>query len=314
MVRLIDDLLDVSRITSGKIRLQRVPTPLTTLISNAVEANRAAITAGRFELTVDLPEAAVFLDVDPTRFIQVVSNLLHNATKFTEPGGRIHVVARPDPATPGWIGISVEDSGVGIAPNLLPHVFDLFAQGNGGGSQTGLGIGLALARQLVEMHGGHIEARSEGVGRGSRFTIRLPVMTGTGVPEPADHRPLHRLARRVVVIDDNEDAANSTAMLVDALGGESRVAYRGETGMRLVLEYQPDVVLLDIGMPGVDGYETCRRLRAALGADLFVVAVTGFGQERDKERATAAGFDAHLIKPADPAALAELLERAPRRQ
>jgi PAS domain S-box-containing protein len=314
MVRLIDDLLDVSRITSGKIRLQRIPTPLTTLINNAVEANRAAITTGQFDLTVDLPDTVRFLDVDPTRFVQVVSNLLHNATKFTEPGGRIRIAGRLEPATPGWIAISVEDSGIGIAPDVLPHVFDLFAQGSADGSQTGLGIGLALARQLVEMHGGQIEARSDGPGRGSHFTIRMPLMPGTGNPEPPGQRPLHQLARRVVVIDDNEDAANSTAMLIEALGGESRVAYRGETGVRLVLEYQPDVVLLDIGMPAMDGYETCRRLRAAMGTDLFLVAVTGFGQERDKDRATAAGFDAHLTKPADPVALAALLEAAPRRR
>jgi PAS domain S-box-containing protein len=310
MVRLVDDLLDVSRITSGKIRLQRQPTELSTLINTAVEANRAALNAAKIDLGVDLPASPLVLDVDPTRFVQVVSNLLHNAVKFTKAGGHVRVAAKVDapfPGTPADLELTVSDSGVGISQDMLPRVFDLFTQGDAQSTQPGLGIGLALARRLVEMHGGSIDASSAGPGQGSTFTIRMPLSTAVREQRPVNPANPSQIKRQVVVIDDNEDSADMTAMFVSALGAESRVAYDGESGLSLIREHRPDVVLLDIGMPGIDGYETCRRIRKSLGADVFVVAMTGWGQERDKLEAKNAGFNAHLTKPVDPAVLKRLL-------
>ena len=205
------------------------------------------------------------------------------------------------------VSISVADSGIGISPELLPRVFDLFTQGETRSSQPGLGIGLALARRLVELHGGRLDAHSEGHGRGSEFVIQLPLATTQSVPateRPADEP---RLERRVLVVDDNEDAANAMAMLVEEMGGEARVAYDGESALEMLQEYQPEVILLDIGMRGLDGYETCQRIRRVLGDRVLLVALTGFGQEQDKEKAMRAGFDAHLTKPADATALAGIL-------
>jgi signal transduction histidine kinase/ActR/RegA family two-component response regulator len=311
MVRLIDDLLDVSRITSGKIQLQREPTPLSSLVTSAIEANRTAITAKQIDLRVELPDTDCLLDVDPTRFVQVLSNLLHNATKFTGAGGAIVVHARvgagkEGPSAPE-VAVSVTDSGIGIDADLLPRVFDLFTQGARASSEPGLGIGLALARRLVDMHGGRIEVTSPGPGRGSTFTIRLPVSSRVRQERESKEIRARGTASHVVVIDDNRDAATVMAMLVEELGGECRTAYDGESGLQAVLTYRPDVVLLDIGMPGMDGYETCRRIRSEMGSDVIVVALSGFGQKEDKQRAANAGFNAHLTKPADPDALAQIL-------
>ena len=314
MVRLIDDLLDVSRITSGKLQLQPEPTPLDMLVNGAIEANRAAIAAKQIELKVDLPATLCVLDVDPTRFIQVISNLLHNATKFTQPGGSIRVCAHvggADASKPMELSLWVIDSGIGMSAELLPHIFKLFTQGARGSSVPGLGIGLALARQLVEMQGGQIGARSDGPGTGSEFVIKLPLSATDVQPRGAEQTTVRTLARRVLVIDDNHDAANATAMLVDALGGECRVAYDGISGIRAVLAYRPEIVLLDIGMPGLDGYETCSRIRSKLGRGVIVVALTGFGREQDRDKAFQSGFDAHLTKPVDPKELARLLSELP---
>ena len=314
MVRLIDDLLDVSRITSGKLQLQPEPTPLDMLVNGAIEANRAAIAVKQIELSVNLPTTLCVLNVDPTRFIQVISNLLHNATKFTEPGGFIRVAAHVSGSDGGKLtelNLSVIDSGIGISVELLPHIFKLFTQGERGSSLPGLGIGLALARQLVEMHGGHIAARSDGAGTGSEFVIRLPLSAAAVQPRSAEQIAVRILKRRVVVIDDNHDAANTTAMLVEALGGECRVAYDGISGVHDVLAYRPEIVLLDIGMPGLDGYETCSRIRRELGHSVLVVALTGFGREQDRDKALQSGFDAHLTKPVDPKELARLLSELP---
>jgi signal transduction histidine kinase len=309
MVRLIDDLLDVSRITAGKIELQRAPALLNDLLTNAIDANRAAFAARRIDLRIDLPQAPVVLDVDPTRFVQVISNLLHNATKFTPAGGSVRLSARAVDAEPAprRVSVRIADSGVGIPPELLPRVFDLFTQGDRTSGEPGLGIGLALVRQLVQMHGGEVVARSAGHGHGSEFEIILPAAPDSDLPQPPAVEPAERLHRRVVIIDDNEDAANTLAMLIESLGGEPRVAYDGEQGIREVMAHQADVVLLDIGMHPLDGYETCRRLRQDVGQDLMVVALTGWGQVQDKEKAAAAGFDAHLTKPADPARLRAVL-------
>ena len=307
MVRLIDDLLDVSRITSGKIQLHCEPTPLASLVSSAVDAGRAEILAKHVHLVVELPDTPYVLDVDPTRFVQVMSNVLHNATKFTNAGGTIRVAAREVESDTGRreLALSVTDTGVGIPADLLPRIFELFAQGSPATSQSGLGIGLALARQLVEMHGGRIVARSAGPGEGSEFVISLPLSTET--PNVQATGTSKTIDCRVVVIDDNRDAATVMAMLVKTLGGECWFAFDGESGLQEIRHYHPDVVLLDIGMAGMDGYETCRRIRSELGRDVVVVAVTGFGQDHDKEASARAGFDAHLTKPADPAALTKVL-------
>ena len=314
MVRLIDDLLDVSRITSGKLQLHPEPTPLNLLMNSAIEAHGAAIAAKQIELSVDLPTTLCVLDVDPTRFIQVISNLLHNATKFTKPGGSIRVSAHVGASDGGKLtelSLSVIDSGVGISTEVLPHIFKLFTQGESGSSLPGLGVGLALARRLVEMHGGRIEARSGGPGTGSEIVVRLPLSATDLQPRVAEQTTVLTIARRVVIIDDNHDAANVTAMLVEELGGECRVAYDGISGVREVLAYLPEIVLLDIGMPGLDGYETCSRIRRELGRGVIVVALTGFGQEQDRDKAFRSGFDAHLTKPANPKELARLLSELP---
>jgi len=317
MVRLVDDLLDVSRITSGKIQLQRGVRQLASLVQNALEANRAALQDARLELSVDVPESPVWLDVDPTRFVQVLSNILHNAVKFTNPGGRVVLaadVAGDAGRSPGELVLSVTDSGVGISSDMLPRVFDLFVQGDSSAdrSHSGLGIGLALARRLMDLHGGSIQASSDGPGLGSTFTIRLPVARDPGLEHDGlgvrDSRAT--ISSRVLVIDDNMDAADTTAMLVEALGGSVAIAYDGENGIMRATEFKPHVVLLDLGMPGIDGYDTCRRIRRSLGAHVFIVALTGWGQEQDKDEALRAGFDAHLTKPADPVALEQLLAAA----
>jgi len=310
MVRLIDDLMDVSRITSGKIQLQREPTPLSSVVDSAIEANRAAMTTKNIELSVALPESPCVLDVDPTRFVQILSNLLHNATKFTEYGGAIRIaghVSGADASGPGELTLSVSDSGAGISGEFVPRVFELFSQGDGASSQPGLGIGLALTRQLVEMHGGVIDVRSDGPGRGSEFMIRMSLSKEPPHAHPPEAIGSDGIDCRVVVIDDNRDAAELMAMLVEQLGGECSTAYDGESGFREVVTHRPDVVLLDIGMPGFDGYSTCREIRSELGNDVLIVAVTGYGQAHDKEASARAGFDAHLIKPTDSISLAKLL-------
>ena len=309
MVRLIDDLLDVSRITSGKIVLQREPTLLGSLVRSALEANRAALAAKRIRLSLDLPKDRCVIDVDPTRFVQILSNLLHNAAKFTDEDGSVRINVRVTERTIGvsQVSISVVDSGIGITPELLPRVFDLFTQGETRSSEPGLGIGLALARRLVELHDGHLDARSEGHGRGSEFVIHLPLATTPSMSAIDTRADEQRLGQRILIVDDNQDAADATAMLVESMGGDARVAYDGDSAIEMLEEYQPEVILLDIGMPRLDGYETCQRIRRVLGTRVRLVALTGYGREQDKDQATRAGFDAHLTKPADGAALAGIL-------
>src|SRR5262245_47852394 len=320
LVRLVDDLLDVSRITSGKIRLQRQPSLLASLVGTAVQANRAAIDAGQVTLTVVLPEIPVRLDVDPTRFVQVISNVLNNAIKFTDPGGEIRVAAELVRSTDGLndeVVMRITDSGVGIPREMLPRVFELFAQGETTAhrSHTGLGIGLALSRRLIEMHGGSIDAHSDGPGSGATFTLRMPVSRTVEDRRPSVPPPLAlRISRRVVVIDDSPAAARSIQRLVTALGGKCLVAHSGETGLAHIRELRPDIVILDIGMPRLDGYETCRRIREEFGSNVLIVALTGWGQDRDKQNAMEAGFDVHLTKPADPVVLEQLLASGPMSQ
>ena len=314
MVRLIDDLLDVSRITSGKIVLRRVRTGLAELIQSAIDAHRAAIDQAGIELVLDLPDASCIVDVDPTRFVQVMSNVLHNAMKFTPTPGTIRVSAGIQPVAEatgeGEVAITVADSGIGISDEMLPRVFDLFAQGAQPAerSHAGLGIGLALARRLIEMHGGRIDAYSEGPGRGSTFVIRLPLSNEAVEARTKARGHARRITSRVLIVDDNEDAASSMAMLIEALGGRAVAAHDALAGLAKLAEFDPDVVFLDIGMPGMDGYEACRRMRRTpSGRRLSIVALTGWGHPQDKQRALDVGFDAHLTKPVDPSAVEELL-------
>ena len=276
-------------------------------MNTAVEANRAGLDAGRIELTTSLADCIV--DVDPTRFVQVISNLVHNAVKFTPAGGSVRVVGEH---VGDGITLSVIDSGAGIVPEMLPRVFELFTQGDADARrpQLGLGIGLALARQLVELHGGTIHAESEGRGKGSTLSVRLAHAVAPPVSQPSPNSGTGPIAgRRVVVVDDNEDSAEMMAMLIATLGGECQSAHDGESGVELVGTWRPDVVLLDIGLPGIDGYETCRQMRTILGPDVKIVALTGRGQDRDKADARAAGFDLHMTKPIDPSALQRVLAR-----
>jgi PAS domain S-box-containing protein len=311
MVRLIDDLLDVSRITSGKIVLRRAPTPIDELVQGAVDSQRAAIDAAGITLSVQLPDRPCVVDVDPTRFVQVLSNVLQNAVKFTPARGQIRVVARTRPldSSDGDVTIAVSDTGVGIPAQILPHVFDLFVQGEhaAGQQHSGLGIGLALARRLIEMHGGSIEARSDGTGSGSTFTISVP-QSGRLVEASPARNDARLVNSRVLIVDDNRDAANSMAMLVEALGGTAKTAYNAVSGLDALGEFRPDIIVLDIGMPGIDGYEMCQQIRRRpTDRHTVVIALTGWGHPQDKQRALDAGFDAHLTKPVDPAAFQELL-------
>ncbi|HET9693565.1 MAG TPA: ATP-binding protein, partial [Steroidobacteraceae bacterium] len=310
MVRLIDDLLDVSRITSGKLVLQRQASLLQDLVAGAIDANRSSITAGGLELVVRLPEEPLLLDVDPTRFLQVVSNLLNNAAKFTPAGGRVELDAHVDgEADASRLVLAVSDTGIGIAPDMLQRVFEMFTQAEPTlqRSNAGLGIGLALARQLVEMHGGTLVAQSDGPGRGSTFTLQLPLGRSQAVrPSPRPAGAAVQCVRRVLIVDDNADAAEALAMLVTDLGGAACTANDGRSGLERLLDFEPEIVLLDLGMPIMDGYETCRRMREA-GSRACIVALTGWGQQKDRHEVLRSGFDAHLTKPADPVQLEQLL-------
>jgi PAS domain S-box-containing protein len=306
MVRLVDDLLDASRITSGKLELRRERVALAAVVEQALDTARPHVLGHEF--TVSLPAQPVWLDADPVRLAQVFSNLLNNACKYTPPGGRIRLEAELRGTT---VTATVSDTGIGIAPGQLPSVFEMFSQAAPAleRSRGGLGIGLSLARALVEMHGGRIEAASEGVGRGSSFTIELPACDAPPLPLHGA-RPGRRAvaARRVLVVDDNQDAAASLAMMLRLEGHAVEVAHDGQAALEAAQRFAPEVVLLDLGMPGMNGFEACRAMREQPGgAARRILALTGWNQEDDQRRSRAAGFDAHLVKPVDPQALRELL-------
>ncbi|OWQ47516.1 hypothetical protein CDL60_08800 [Roseateles noduli] len=316
VVHLIDDLLDVSRIRSGKVQLKREWVSLRSLVESALEAHRSQIVAGGIDLVVDLDDPERLLDVDPTRLSQVISNVLHNAVKFTAADGRITLRATVGPAASGE-GLEqvlhISDSGVGIAADVLPNIFDLFTQARSDSSRHGgMGIGLALSRSLMALHGGSIEASSPGAGHGSEFVIRLPVGTPVAVATAPvrDDGDADLAGLRVLVVDDNQDAADGVAMLLSMCGGEVRVAYDATRIVDEVRTFEPGLVLLDIGLPGIDGYQACRNVREEVGHGVQIVALTGWGQEEDQRRATAAGFDAHLTKPVDFTSLALIAARA----
>ena len=314
MVRLVDDLLDVSRITLGQVTLRHEKVSLAAVLTDALEAVRPTIEAAEHRLTVSLPSDALFVEGDPTRLSQVFQNLLNNAAKYTPNGGEIELRAerRGQEAV-----VSVRDTGIGIPPQMQQRVFELFARFQPGDSlnTSGLGIGLALAKQMVELHGGSISVYSEGSGKGSEFTVRLPILSTQdarlGPVATSAETPNGSVARRVLVVDDNRDAAVSLAALLELCGCSVRTAFSGREALEVADEFHPELVLLDIGMPELDGYETARRLRKGPGGDaLVLVAVTGWGQEEDKERARQAGFDRHLTKPVDPEMLQKLLADA----
>ncbi len=313
MAWLLDDLLDVARITQGKLELRRERIALSAVIETAVEAARPLIDGKRHVLAIELPERDIEIDADPLRLAQVVSNLLTNAAKYTDAGGRIAVIARLAPPN---LLITVRDSGIGISPEALRSIFEMFSQvaDSLSRSEGGLGIGLALVKGLVELHGGSIEARSAGPGRGSEFTVHLPLphdAVDGGQDAQAGKMPAQPHGRRVLIADDNQDSADSLGMILELAGHQVRVAHGGHQALQLAAEFHPDAVLLDIGMPDLNGYETARALRAAPGgADLELIALTGWGHPDDKRRAAEAGFDRHLTKPVDPAELEELLRVA----
>jgi PAS domain S-box-containing protein len=314
MTRLIDDLMDVSRITRGRLELRRERTTLLDVLQVAVETIRAPLDAAEQALEMRVPPEPVYLDGDPTRLAQVFANLLGNAVKFSPRGGCVRVSAERGPSD---VLVTVRDAGCGIPGKMLPHVFDLFVQGDGDGSmerrQEGLGIGLTLVKRLVEMHGGRVEARSEGPGRGSEFTIRLPL---GGIPASGMVPVVHAMPGavgamgrgRVLVADDNRDAASSLSAMLGILGYDIRTAYDGAEALQAAEEFRPQAALLDIGMPHTNGYDVARHIRRQpWGREMVLLAVTGWGQAKDRERTLEAGFDHHLVKPVDPKLLATLL-------
>lgn len=311
LVRLVDDLLDISRVTSGKIQLRLDRISVRSAIEAAVETSRPAVERGGHTLEMRVPEEPIWLRADAVRLAQVLGNLITNAAKYTPDGGRIELTAERDGDE---AVIQVTDTGVGIPADMLPRVFDLFSQVGGHleRSQGGLGIGLALARSLVELHGGRVSAESGGPGRGSTFTVRLPATPIPGrlnppTPPPEVAAPEKR-ARRILVVDDNRDGAESLATLLQLAGHTTRLAHSGSDAVKAVQEFQPDLVFLDIGMPGMSGYEVAEQLRADPATHRIVlIAVTGWGTEEDRRRTTEAGFAHHLTKPVDPNVLERLL-------
>jgi PAS domain S-box-containing protein len=313
MTRLIDDLLDVSRISRGKLELRRQEVELRDVIGQAVELSRPMIDAAEQQLTVTLPPQPLYLLADVIRLTQVFANLLNNASKFCEPKGRIWLTAEH---LDGAVVVSVKDSGIGIPPDMLGRIFDMFTQVDRSKERKrgGLGIGLTLARQLVELHGGSVEALSEGAGRGSEFVVRLPCLIEGLNPEtnaPSTSSPITANSRRVLVVDDNVDAANSLAMLLQMSGYQTHVAHDGIEAVEAAQTFKPDVVLLDIGLPRLNGYGAARRIREQpWGKNMLLIALTGWGQERDQQESEQAGFDAHLVKPVDTDNLMKVLAQS----
>jgi len=309
LTRLIDDLLDVSRITSGKIRLRREFLDAAPVLDLAIEAARPLIDERKHELILSVDRGNLPLRADPTRIEQIILNLLTNAAKYTEAGGRIWLTARNDGEQ---VVITVRDSGIGIQPEKLPEMFQLFAQGERSiaRSEGGLGIGLTIVKKLAEMHGGRVSAVSEGVGKGSEFTVRLPAASKASVTEskPGVTPGEMRSDSRILVVDDNVDTARGLALLLNLLGNDARLAHDGPSAIAIAQTFRPEFVLLDIGLPGMDGYQVASKLREEpCCKDAVIIAVSGYGQEKDRRRSHAAGFDHHLVKPVDFDSLLSLI-------
>jgi signal transduction histidine kinase len=309
LVGLVDDLLDVSRITRGKIRLSRVPTELCEAVAKGIELASPLLEQHQHDLAVEVPTQGLAVLADPDRLAQVVSNLLTNAAKYTPPGGQIRVSATLDGQD---VVLRVRDTGMGIDPAMLPRVFDLFTQDRQAidRAQGGLGLGLAIVRSLVALHGGSVVARSKGRGRGSEFIVRLPrlPMETASIDQDVAVPPETDSGLRVLVVDDNEDAALMLAEALTQAGHQIAVAHDGPKALQVVSQFKPDVALLDIGLPVMDGFELARQLRAnGEVPSVRLIAITGYGQEHDRQRSLAAGFDAHLVKPVDVQQLSELI-------
>jgi PAS domain S-box-containing protein len=315
LTRLVDDLLDVSRITLGKIRLEQEKVKLAAIVQEAIEISMPLIQSREHSLSVHLEDEALFVRGDATRLTQVVANVLNNAAKYTDDGGQISVtLSRQDDRAI----LRVKDTGIGIGPDILDSLFDPFTQADRSldRSQGGLGIGLTVVRRLVELHGGNVTVFSEGPGLGSEFVIQLPIVTSETLETPVLVRPapapVKGPTRRVLVVDDNVDAANSLALLIRLDGHDVRVSHGGQSALEIGERFQPDVIVLDIGLPGMDGYEVARHLRRKpTTAASLLIALTGYGQTEDYRRSREAGFDHHLVKPVDPKAVRQLLVAHP---
>jgi len=315
LTRLVDDLLDVSRVSRGKIKLRQQPVEIATMVHAAVEVSRPLIDERRHTLDISIAECPMGVLGDAARLTQIVANLLNNAAKYQNEGGRIELRVSP---LAGDIEIRVRDYGIGIAPEMQSEVFEMFSQGERmpDMAQGGLGIGLSLVKKLVELHGGTVHCWSDGSGHGAEFTVLLPLMDAhepDATSENGDRakRPASGQRQRVLVVDDNRDAADTLAALLRLSGHKVSVAHDGLRGLELAAAEHPEIVLLDIGLPGMDGYEVCRRLRATHTHNMKIIAMTGYGQERDRHRAHEAGFDTHTVKPVDYATILNLVTQSP---
>ena len=314
IVRLVDDLLDVSRISRGTIELRKRHVELDSVVNHAVEAARPTYEGAGIQLTVTLPPKPLYVDGDPTRLTQVVGNLLSNACKFTERGGDVRLTVERDDKD---VVIRVQDTGIGIAADQVPHIFEMFRQIDTSleRTQSGLGIGLTLVKELVEQHGGTMEAYSAGISHGSAFVARLPIVVETTkppLPEPTGTTPTTITPRRILVVDDNRDQAESLALILKLKGNVTHTAYDGLEAVAAAATFKPDAILLDIGLPKISGYEAARRIRAqSWGKKVLLVALTGWGQDQDRQKSRTAGFDDHLVKPVELASLTNLLARFP---
>jgi PAS domain S-box-containing protein len=312
MARLLDDLLDVSRVSRGKLELRKERVPVAELIRHGTESSHPTIVAGGHHLTTIVAVEPILLDVDPTRLAQVISNLLNNAARYSEPGSRIRLAVDRDGDD---AVIQVRDNGVGMRPEMLVRVFEPFFQIDRSldRSQGGLGIGLTLVKQIVEIHGGTVTAASDGLGKGCEFTVRLPVARGIAMPaagRPEDEVEVGMTTprSRILVVDDLRDSTDSLAMMLRAKGHDVRTAYDGYEAVEIALQYRPDVVILDIGMPRLNGYDAARMIREQSGGDSpMLIALTGWGHDENRLRTKEAGFDHHLVKPVEPAVLTKLL-------
>ena len=309
LVRLVDDLLEMSRITRGLIEVQHAPLDLVAVVGDAIETTRPVIDAAGHQVIFEIVAPRLPVAGDAVRLTQIIVNLLTNAAKYTNSGGRIHVSVERHEAS---AVVSVRDNGIGIAPANVATVFDMFMQVDRSNrrAQGGLGIGLTLVRTLVELHGGQVEAHSEGLGQGSTFVVRLPIVNEAVAEPGASVTPRAFPVRRIMVVDDNRDAADTLGRLLGAFGVVVALAYDGPSALERLDVFAPDVVLLDIGMPGMDGYEVARAIRRRRGAQPLVIALSGWGQEQDLRDASGAGFDHHLVKPPDIGKLAALLDTA----
>jgi CheY-like chemotaxis protein len=311
LIRLVDDLLDLSRVTTGKLELRRERVELRAVVAAALETSLPVIEQAGHDLAIAVPDDPIVVDGDPVRLAQVVSNLLTNSAKYTNRGGHIRLSVGQDGEA---AVVAVADDGIGIPTQMLDTVFGMFVQVDRSLEKTtgGLGIGLSLAKGLVEMHGGTIEARSEGEGRGSEFEVRLPAATSAGNAPCATDGESNGVVpsglHRILIVDDNVDFAQSLGQLLEMLGNEVRMAYDGEAGVEAAMTFRPGVVLCDIGMPKVNGHDAARRIRAeAWGKHTVLVALSGWGQEEDLQKSLEAGFDHHMVKPVEAATVLKLL-------